>query len=518
MDLAPYALSSLTDRECEEFMDKFDDVFKKPKELSDEEFDDLIKLLKENLNEPEPIPIFDSETNELSSNRNFKVNKKFDINNKPPYTKTFEIAVHGPKTQNLRIVSLSNFETTLRMMHERNLHTKTPRQILDHMLFESDIDFNKNHPPFKEELKESKLGKFISDTELQHITPEIYCTDEESRRLFFKSDNQLQIVQILQTLNYNFRRQQSTLTNMLTESDALFKEDHLSRLSPVEFYREGGSGIILKGTNLRKPVCVKIYTSEKYGAEQKLMVARREALISEVMGDYNAIPIMLDSGEVTINTFSESYTLPYIITQYVGDRSLSEQRELDGDDMRIFLDQTSSALQALHKQGFAHRDLHGENIRVSDPNQNHDKKHYHILDVEGARKIGSPDDNYTLTTTTGGRHTVAPELLERKLNGKIGIKPYMVTQSLDVYGLGVVAYYAATGYYPYSETYDGAPRDDIQEKIYNNVPVTRINLMREQKGLTPIAPQLEQLIHQMMGPLEQRPTMKTVQEQVKGMQ
>ncbi len=349
-------------------------------------------------------------------------------------------------------------------------------------------------------------------------------TDSVSTQLYY--DSSIEEQDLIKQLLIRFNYRELEINNLLNPIQEYAEEllthplivADLDGLKRVTFYRKGSNGTIFKGKLAGEDVCIKIYDPSMHGFDGAVLKQQREALLSELGGELAAIPQLKIAGILSLDKFTSRTQLPFVITKYVGNRSLSEEQVLDDKDVPIFLDQTSRALHSLHKLGYVHKDLHAGNIRVSDPDQYHTKKRYHMLDAEGASKIGTPDNNYALTKTTGCRHTVAPELLERKLDGTVGIKPYIVEASLDVYGLGVAAYYAATGYYPHSETYHELSREQIQEKIYNNAPITKINVVREKKGLTPIAPQLEQLIHQMMGPLEQRPTMKTVQEQVKGMQ
>jgi serine/threonine-protein kinase len=101
---------------------------------------------------------------------------------------------------------------------------------------------------------------------------------------------------------------------------------------------------------------------------------------------------------------------------------------LSFDDWRAFIDQSFAAVEALHKEGWAHGDLNADNFFQT-------ARGWKLLELPFLRL----DPPAGRSAVFGSIHTLAPEQID-------GAPPGVQT---DIYALGSLYYYAASGVYPH---------------------------------------------------------------------
>jgi serine/threonine protein kinase len=102
---------------------------------------------------------------------------------------------------------------------------------------------------------------------------------------------------------------------------------------------------------------------------------------------------------------------------------------LDADNWRFFVDQTLDAVEALHDAGWVHGDLNADNFFLTEAGWKVLELPFHSMDPPESR---SP--------LFGSIHTLAPEQIDRA-------RPDVRS---DLYSLGCLYYYAASGGYPHT--------------------------------------------------------------------
>jgi serine/threonine-protein kinase len=101
---------------------------------------------------------------------------------------------------------------------------------------------------------------------------------------------------------------------------------------------------------------------------------------------------------------------------------------LDPDEWRLFVDQSLDAVEALHAIGWPHGDLNADNFFRTD-------SIWKLLELPFLR-LDPPEGH---TALFGSIHTLAPEQID-------GARPDVGS---DLYALGCLYYYAASGAYPH---------------------------------------------------------------------
>lgn len=149
----------------------------------------------------------------------------------------------------------------------------------------------------------------------------------------------------------------------------------------------------------------------------------------------------------------------YLVMEYFPGKDLHRRFHLrpapPGTIRRIGL-QIASALAAAHARRILHRDLKPKNILL------HDSGHAKICDF-GLSKILDIEEQSRITTMgtlMGSPAFLAPESLEGA---------QAATERSDIYGLGAVLYFCATGHAPY----EGVNVMDVLQKIGQGFPLPR---------------------------------------------
>ena len=207
----------------------------------------------------------------------------------------------------------------------------------------------------------------------------------------------------------------------------------LGRLGRYEIERiigSGGMGVVLKGfdTELNRPVAIKILAKHlaHSGAARRRFAREARAAAAVVHEHVVAIHNVESDGEVS-----------FLVMQYVAGESLQTRVDREGpleakEILRIGM-QAAAGLAAAHEQGVVHRDIKPANILLENGIER-----VLITDFGLARTV----DDASLTHTgvvAGTPHYMAPE----QANGE------PTDQRTDLFSLGSVLYFMATGHPPF---------------------------------------------------------------------
>ena len=232
----------------------------------------------------------------------------------------------------------------------------------------------------------------------------------------------------------------------------------LSHYSVTGLLGRGGMGVVYQGkdTRLRRPVAIKVLQGGGLADEQARRRFRREwRALSKLSHPYIAMLYDFDTQDGT----------DFLVLEYVEGKTLA-QRLLDGrleeDDLARIGIQIAEGLRSAHEHGIVHRDLKPGNIMISDAG------FVKILDFGLAR----------IWQASGDSTTTAPGLTATGM--MVGTIPYMAPEILrggepdirvDVYGVGMILYEAATGRRPFI---DDAPHELMYTILNQEPPEPRV--------------------------------------------
>jgi serine/threonine protein kinase len=207
----------------------------------------------------------------------------------------------------------------------------------------------------------------------------------------------------------------------------------LGRLGRYEIERvigRGGMGVVLKAfdTELNRPVAVKVLAQHlAYSGAAKQRFAREAKAAAAVVHEH----------VVAIHNVDADRDIPFLVMQYISGKSLQARVDREGpldpkEILRIGI-QTAAGLAAAHEQGVIHRDVKPANILLENG-----VERVLLTDFGLARTV----DDASLTHTgilTGTPHYMSPE----QANGDV------VDHRTDLFSLGAVLYFMATGHPPF---------------------------------------------------------------------
>ena len=246
----------------------------------------------------------------------------------------------------------------------------------------------------------------------------------------------------------------------------------LGRIGRYEVEREigrGGMGIVLKGfdSELNRPVAIKLlapYLASSGTARQRFIREGRAAAA------------VVHEHVIAIYGIETDNSLPAIVMPFVGGVSLQQHIDQHGpleavDVVRIGL-QVASGLAAAHAQGLVHRDIKPGNIMLENS-----INRVQITDFGLAR--AADDANLTRTGVISGTPSfMSPEQALSEA----------VDQRSDLFSLGSVLYFAATGRLPFR----GATPMGVLQQVCNEAPV------RPRNANVRIPEQLEAVIEKLL--------------------
>lgn len=204
----------------------------------------------------------------------------------------------------------------------------------------------------------------------------------------------------------------------------------LGRYDIEQIIGSGGMGIVLKAhdSELNRPIAIKLLAPHL-----SHVGAARERFAREG----RAAAAVVHEHVVAIHNVEADGTLPFLIMQYVPGRSLQARVDEDGplgieEILRIGM-QSAAGLAGAHAQGLVHRDVKPSNILLEDT-----VERAVLTDFGLARAI----DDASLTQTgilAGTPHYMSPE---QASGGEIDARS-------DLFSLGAVLYFMATGHPPF---------------------------------------------------------------------
>ncbi|KAL4479213.1 hypothetical protein ABPG72_011425 [Tetrahymena utriculariae] len=135
------------------------------------------------------------------------------------------------------------------------------------------------------------------------------------------------------------------------------------------------------------------------------------------------------------------------------------QSKIDHDLVKRILKEIISAVDYLHSEGICHRDLKPDNILISNDLQN-----IKIIDFEISKRFKYFRQNKTgvlkvceMWTRTGTLDFQSPEMFESA----------GYTEAVDIWAIGVIAYYLLTGRLPFDQEYISDKIEFIRNAQYN---------------------------------------------------
>ncbi|MFO0941190.1 MAG: serine/threonine-protein kinase [Pirellulales bacterium] len=207
----------------------------------------------------------------------------------------------------------------------------------------------------------------------------------------------------------------------------------LGRIGRYEIERcigSGGMGVVFKAidTELNRPVAVKVLAPH---------LARNGAARQRFSRESRAAAAVVHEHVVAIHNVDSSVEYPYLVMQYVSGESLQSRVDREGplsveQILRIGI-QAALGLAAAHEQGIVHRDIKPANILLEDS-----VERLLITDFGLARTV----DDASLTHTgvvAGTPNYMSPEQA----------KGEQADHRTDLFSLGAVLYFVATGHPPF---------------------------------------------------------------------
>ncbi len=207
----------------------------------------------------------------------------------------------------------------------------------------------------------------------------------------------------------------------------------LGRLGRYEIERmigAGGMGIVLKGfdTELNRPVAVKVLAPH---------LAHNGAARQRFAREGRAAAAVVHEHVVAIHNVESEGEVPFLVMQYIAGQSLQTRVEQQGplgicELLRIGV-QAAAGLAAAHQQGLIHRDIKPANLLLETG-----VERALLTDFGLARAI----DDASLTQTgvvAGTPHYMSPEQADGRT----------VDHRSDLFSLGAVLYFMATGHPPF---------------------------------------------------------------------
>ena len=204
------------------------------------------------------------------------------------------------------------------------------------------------------------------------------------------------------------------------------KKDKLSKYEIGESLGKGAYAVVKKIKNIitNEEFAVKIYEKEKLDSNSKKSCVNREIQILKKLNHKNIaklIEVITNEKQIlVIQELVEGISLrEYYNDEIRHQKGISIHKE---NIFRIIFKQIFEAMDYVHKQGMAHRDIKLENILI--------KKNYEIKIIDFGFGMYNPE-NKLQKFFCGTPNYMAPEIAEKK--------PY-VGQLADMWSLGILVY------------------------------------------------------------------------------
>src|SRR5215831_17474588 len=206
---------------------------------------------------------------------------------------------------------------------------------------------------------------------------------------------------------------------------------HIGRYRILEEIGSGGMSVVYKGldTALDREVAVKVLHPHLAGKEDSRKRLAIEAKAVAKLQHPNILEVF--------DFVADDSQHAYIVTEYIRSQTLRQYAEKHAFDppeiAAMAIHEVAAALAHAHEAGIIHRDLKPENVMVRDDGA------IKLMDF-GIAKILDREDRMTMTgALVGSPAHMAPEIIE---GDEVG-------PEADVFSLGTMLYYFATGALPF---------------------------------------------------------------------
>jgi serine/threonine protein kinase len=265
----------------------------------------------------------------------------------------------------------------------------------------------------------------------------------------------------------------------------------------------GGMGVLYRGEHpvIGKAVAIKVLHPQ---------MARDPSFVQRLIGEARAVNAIRHPNIVDVFNFGQlDDGRHYIVMELLDGLSLAallrERIRLEPHEVLTVLEQSLSALEAAHGAGVIHRDLKPENIFV-DPRR--DGWQVTLLDFGAAKQMGSPaltDPDLVIGTPS----YMSPEMIK-------GDEP--MTGKIDVYAMGVVAWYLLTGKQPFGGTSSVEVMRAHIEAPVPSAQIARATAPPVTNSTTNVPIELERLVSRMMSKSQaMRPSAAEARREVKAL-
>ena len=208
----------------------------------------------------------------------------------------------------------------------------------------------------------------------------------------------------------------------------------LGQYTLVEKLGEGGMGVVYRARHamLRRPTALKLLPTDKLG-ERNLARFEKEVQLTASLTHPNTVTIF-DYGRTPDGVFY--YTMELLDGATLADIVKADGPQPPARIIRV-IEQVAGALAEAHGVGLIHRDIKPANIMLAEQGGKPDVAK--VLDFGLVKQVESTGDNSLsrADTVVGTPHYMAPETIS---------DPESVDARGDIYALGAVAYFLATGH------------------------------------------------------------------------
>ena len=224
----------------------------------------------------------------------------------------------------------------------------------------------------------------------------------------------------------NIKNQNNTSNNKEINNDKINKKDKLSKYEIGNSLGKGAYATVRLVTNkiTQEKYAMKIYEKEKLNSNSKKNCVYKEIQILKKLKHKNIVKLIevisTEKQILIIQELIEGISLrEYYNNEIRNQKGISIHKE---NIFRIIFKQIFEAMDYLHKQGMAHRDIKLENILI--------KKNYEIKIIDFGFGMYNPE-NKLQKFFCGTPNYMPPEIAEKK--------PY-IGQLADMWSLGILVY------------------------------------------------------------------------------
>lgn len=208
--------------------------------------------------------------------------------------------------------------------------------------------------------------------------------------------------------------------------------------------------------------CVHIESGRYYAAKviNKRLMAGREHMVRNEIAVLKRVSVG-HQNILTLVDYFETMNNLYLVTDLALGGELFDRICRKGSyyesDAADLIRATLSAVAYLHDHGIVHRDLKPENLLFRTPEDNADL----LIADFGLSRIMDEEQFHVLTTTCGTPGYMAPEIFKKSGHGK----------PVDVWAIGVIAYFLLCGYTPFDRDSNLEEMQAILVADYSFTPV-----------------------------------------------